>query len=45
VQKGYESPAEKSFNLLAKATGLNQADIFKAISSPKKIAYIEETMR
>lgn len=45
VQKGYESPAEKSFNLLAKATGLNQADILKAISSPKKIAYIEETMR
>jgi predicted unusual protein kinase regulating ubiquinone biosynthesis (AarF/ABC1/UbiB family) len=45
MQKGYENPAEKSFNLLAKATGLNQADIFKAISSPKKIAYIEETMR
>ena len=32
-------------NIFAKATGLNQADIFKAISSPKKIAYIEETLR
>mmetsp|Transcript_12280 Transcript_12280/g.20232 ORF Transcript_12280/g.20232 Transcript_12280/m.20232 type:complete len:748 (-) Transcript_12280:1115-3358(-) len=44
VQKN-ETPAEKNLNIFAKATGLNQADIFKAISSPKKIAYIEETLR
>lgn len=31
--------------MLAKATGLNQVDINKAITSPKKIAYIEETLR
>jgi len=44
VQKN-ESPTEKNLNIFAKATGLNQADILKAISSPKKIAYIEETLR
>jgi len=44
VQKN-ETPTEKNLNIFAKATGLNQADIFKAISSPKKIAYIEETLR
>ena len=44
VQKN-ETPTEKNFNIFAKATGLNQADILKAISSPKKIAYIEETLR
>lgn len=44
VQKN-ETPAEKNLNIFAKATGLNQADIFKAVSSPKKIAYIEETLR
>ena len=44
VQKN-ETVAEKSFNLFTKATGLNQADILKAVSSPKKIAYIEETLR
>lgn len=45
VQKGYESQAEKNLSIFAKATGLNQADVFKAISAPKKIAYIEETLR
>lgn len=44
VQKN-ETPTEKNLNIFAKATGLNQADIFKAVSSPKKIAYIEETLR
>ena len=44
VQKN-ETPAEKSFNIFSKATGLNQQDITKAITSPKKIAYIEETLR
>ena len=44
VQKN-ETPAEKNLNIFTKATGLNQKDILKAISSPKKIAYIEETLR
>ncbi|KAL9189641.1 hypothetical protein ACHAXT_009316 [Thalassiosira profunda] len=44
VQKN-ETPAEKSFNIFAKATGLNQDDVFTAVTSPKKIAYIEETLR
>ena len=44
VQKD-ETPVEKSFNVFSKATGLNQDDILKAVSSPKKIAYIEETLR
>jgi predicted unusual protein kinase regulating ubiquinone biosynthesis (AarF/ABC1/UbiB family) len=44
VQKN-ETPAEKNFNIFSKATGLNQADILKAVSSPKKIAYIEDTLR
>lgn len=42
VQK---APAEKNFNIFAKATGLSQADIIKAVTPPKKIAYIEETLR
>ena len=40
-----ETPAEKTFNMFAKATGLNQKDIEKAVTSPKKIAYIEDTLR
>ncbi|KAL7465274.1 hypothetical protein ACHAXS_005611 [Conticribra weissflogii] len=44
VQKN-ETPAEKNFNIFSKATGLNQKDILTAVSSPKKIAYIEDTLR
>lgn len=44
VQKN-ETPVEKNLNLFGKATGLNQDDILKAISSPKKITYIEDTLR
>eukprot|EP00804_Cyclotella_cryptica_P025064 CCRYP_016551-RC/>CCRYP_016551-RC protein AED:0.07 eAED:0.07 QI:73/0.33/0.5/1/0.33/0.5/4/0/731 len=44
VQKN-ETPAEKSFNIFTKATGLNSEDILKTVSSPKKIAYIEDTLR
>ena len=40
-----ETPAEKSLNIVSKATGLNQRDILKAVTSPKKIAYIEEMLR
>lgn len=44
-QKGYSSVAEKNINIFQKATGLNKDDINSAITSPKKIAYIEETVR
>jgi predicted unusual protein kinase regulating ubiquinone biosynthesis (AarF/ABC1/UbiB family) len=44
-QKGYQSPVDKTLNIFQKATGLNREDINSAVSSPKKIAYIEETMR
>jgi predicted unusual protein kinase regulating ubiquinone biosynthesis (AarF/ABC1/UbiB family) len=40
-----ETPTQKSFNIFSKATGLNTDDINTAITSPKKIAYIEETIR
>ena len=45
TQKGYTSDADKSFNIFRKATGLNVEDINTAVTSPKKIAYIEETLR
>lgn len=45
TQKGYKTDTEKKFNLFSKATGLNKDDINTAVSSPKKIAYIEETIR
>jgi predicted unusual protein kinase regulating ubiquinone biosynthesis (AarF/ABC1/UbiB family) len=45
TQKGYSSEAEKSLSIFSRATGLNQKDIETAVTSPKKIAYIEETLR
>uniref|UniRef100_A0A6V2P8T6 ABC1 atypical kinase-like domain-containing protein n=1 Tax=Ditylum brightwellii TaxID=49249 RepID=A0A6V2P8T6_9STRA len=45
TQKGYKSDAEKNFNIFSRATGLNKLDINTAITTPKKIAYIEETLR
>lgn len=45
TQKGYSSEAEKSFNIFQKATGLNEQDINTAITSPRKIQYVEETLR
>jgi predicted unusual protein kinase regulating ubiquinone biosynthesis (AarF/ABC1/UbiB family) len=44
-QQNYKSEADKQFNIFQKATGLNSGDINTAISSPRKIAYIEETLR
>ena len=44
-QKGYKSEADKSFAIFKKATGLNRQDISTAVMSPKKIAYIEDTVR
>jgi predicted unusual protein kinase regulating ubiquinone biosynthesis (AarF/ABC1/UbiB family) len=45
AQNDYYSVADKQLRMLTKATGLNTADIETAIKSPKKIAYIEETLR
>lgn len=45
TQKGYSSDAEKSLSIFSRATGLNQKDIETAVTSPRKIAYIEETLR
>ena len=44
-QQEYSSDAEKSFSIFKKATGLNRNDINTAVTSPRKIAYIEETLR
>lgn len=44
-QQNYASEADKSFSIFKKATGLNSEDINTAVTSPKKIAYIEETLR
>lgn len=41
----YTSAADKNFNFFKKATGLNLPDINTAVTSPKKIAYVEETLR
>ena len=41
----YSSEAEKSFSIFSKATGLNPKDVETAVTSPRKIAYIEETLR
>mmetsp|Transcript_20302 Transcript_20302/g.49785 ORF Transcript_20302/g.49785 Transcript_20302/m.49785 type:complete len:769 (+) Transcript_20302:173-2479(+) len=45
AQKNYSSEADKSFSIFRKATGLNKDDIETAVTSPRKIAYIEETLR
>jgi predicted unusual protein kinase regulating ubiquinone biosynthesis (AarF/ABC1/UbiB family) len=45
TQKGYKSETQKQFNIFSRATGLNKEDINSAVSSPRKIAYIEETIR
>jgi len=44
-QKVYQSEASKKLSIFQKATGLNAKDVDTAIRSPKKIAYIEETLR
>ena len=42
---GYSNKAEKNFSIFKKATGLNSRDIETAVTSPRRIAYIEETLR
>lgn len=44
-QKGYSSEAEKKLDIFSKATGLNLPDINLAVMQPRKVAYIEETLR
>lgn len=44
-QNQYYNQAEKNFAIFRKATGLNSDDINSAVTSPKKISYIEETLR
>jgi len=44
-QKGYGSEFEKNVAKLKKATGLNNMDIDTAITQPKRVMYIEETLR
>jgi predicted unusual protein kinase regulating ubiquinone biosynthesis (AarF/ABC1/UbiB family) len=41
----YDSPAEKTLSIFSKATGLNKNDIETAVQQPRKVAYIEETLR
>ena len=36
---------KKSLSIFSKATGLNAEDVNTALTSPKKIAYLEETVR
>lgn len=43
--QNYSSEAEKKFSIFSKATGLNAKDVETAVTSPRKIAYIEETLR
>lgn len=45
TQKGYTSPVEKNLDIFSRVTGLNIPDINIAVSQPKKVAYIEETIR
>jgi predicted unusual protein kinase regulating ubiquinone biosynthesis (AarF/ABC1/UbiB family) len=45
AQQEYTSEADKTFSIFRKATGLNREDIETAVTSPRKIAYIEETLR
>ena len=45
AQKGFSSKAEKNFNIFQRATGLNEEDINTALTSPRKIQYVEETLR
>jgi len=41
----YSSEGEKAFSIFKKATGLNRRDLSTAVMQPRKIAYIEETLR
>ena len=44
-QKGYKSEFEKNVAKFQKATGLSKVDVNTAVMQPKKVQYIEETIR
>lgn len=44
-QKEYKSEGEKRWNIFGKATGLNKEDLSTAVMQPRKIQYLEETIR
>ena len=44
-QKGYTSDTDKRFKIFSKATGLNKEDVETAVMQPRKVQYIEETIR
>jgi predicted unusual protein kinase regulating ubiquinone biosynthesis (AarF/ABC1/UbiB family) len=41
----YDNEIQKKFSIFQKATGLNSKDVEIAVTSPRKIAYVEETLR
>ena len=45
TQKGYSSETDKKLSIFRKATGLNIGDIETAVTQPRKVQYIEETLR
>ena len=45
TQKGYTSEADKKLQIFGKATGLNKEDLSTAVMQPRKIKYLEETIR
>ncbi|GMH75538.1 hypothetical protein TrLO_g7240, partial [Triparma laevis f. longispina] len=45
VRKGYKSDFDKNLSIFSKATGLNPTDVETAVSSPRRIRYVEETLR
>lgn len=45
AQRGYASKFEKNVNIFSKATGLNLKDVNTAITTPRKIEYVEQTLR
>lgn len=44
-RQGFSSDTEKKFAIFKKATGLNKKDVETAIMQPRKVQYIEETVR
>ncbi|GMI09834.1 hypothetical protein TrVE_jg7411 [Triparma verrucosa] len=45
VRKGYKSDFDKNLSIFSKATGLNPTDVEIAVSSPRRIRYVEQTLR
>lgn len=45
AQKGYSSETEKRLSIFSKATGLNLPDLETAVTQPRKVQYIADTLR